>query len=589
MASLPEEKEAAILYSLRNNPSCPDINALVPGVDHGLSYFMVYCFYGCESIVAFCLNQRQVNILLVDSFGDSCLNAAIRKNELGIVRLLSMHPDFHRLLNLRNNEGDTPLIQACRRDRDGMIVEILVQTGNIWQVNHDGDSALMAAIFSRNTSERVISSLAAHPGFFLLLERTDPHGWTPLMHLIMIATGNFERVLSILAGHPSFPRILNQTDESGMTALMFACHVGEVGYVQILVQAGADLLRVDKFGYSALLYAIIYHEGVLSNLATHSDFSRLLELTDRGGWTALMHACFQGREGDVRFLMQAGANHLYVNQFGMSALTIAIEKNQQNIIRDLITRRTSQGQFAIHAACEVGDANTVQALLEMDIRQLEFRDNQGRTSLSVAASSGKAGAVLVLLENGASYGETDRFGVTPLGAALQNKERHVAQLIFDTFVGQVTEQDDPMALHSILNNLYRVHLPIDRDMGDLLSDMITHPFARALDANGNTPLHVACDLFGTHVDVLRLLVKRNPGALKIANKDGELPLHVLAASQPELMPIQFLMDAYFKAVYMNTLRQKCPVEIAKENGASDAVIFELDGRAGTPRAEWLIQ
>ena len=104
------------------------------------------------------------------------------------------------------------------------------------------------------------------------------------------------------------------------------------------------------------------------------------------------------------------------------------------------------------AACERGDANAVEALLERGTVDVNYRAEGGRTALYVACSRGKLDVVHVLLQNsgtrsGVTCWWTTRCVICSIDRSVQRLVRicsgvGVVRVVFFIFMVDVRYQDD---------------------------------------------------------------------------------------------------------------------------------------------------
>jgi hypothetical protein len=64
------------------------------------------------------------------------------------------------------------------------------------------------------------------------------------------------------------------------------------------------------------------------------------------------------------------------------------------------------------------------------------------------------------------------------------------------------------------------------------------------------PLHFASKRWKPNKELLKLLIRRNPGAAAVFNEYGFLPLHCACATTDDLEAVQMIYDAYPEAITM---------------------------------------
>lgn len=157
----------------------------------------------------------------------------------------------------------------------------------------------------------------------------------------------------------------------GITPLTEACLSGDLPIMKLLVEAGADVSRVDLLGRS---YLDVVVEG-------------------KGDWECAAHV---------------------------------IEKGGLDVMkRHVITEQT-----VVHKAAKRGDAKMMTFLSKLPGVRVDVADWCGRTPLFMAAQAGSAECVTVLLSNGADVVAKDRWGGTAFFDAVRNDRQGVVKLLF---------------------------------------------------------------------------------------------------------------------------------------------------------------
>jgi ankyrin repeat protein len=118
---------------------------------------------------------------------------------------------------------------------------------------------------------------------------------------------------------------VNQSDVNGNTALILAAWNNKFEVVKKLLDAGADPIKTDKYGRTAL-------ELALDNGNAAESVKLLLNRTDKNSNTALILAADKGNSTIVNMLLNAGANANIANKNGGTALilTVLIDKDDKS-------------------------------------------------------------------------------------------------------------------------------------------------------------------------------------------------------------------------------------------------------------------
>ena len=168
------------------------------------------------------------------------LMVAVQNRKEDIARLLIQKGAD---VNVTNNGGETPLINAAHR---GLypIVEMLLDAGaNVNQASNGGYTPLMASC-GRGHSE-VAKLLLANGA------NTEAHTTNNATALIDAVTANLETVTVLLDAHAN----VNVQCKDGTTALMIAINHDAHKIADALIRAGADLKLQDNKGRTAYDYA----------------------------------------------------------------------------------------------------------------------------------------------------------------------------------------------------------------------------------------------------------------------------------------------------------------------------------------------
>ncbi|CAI7624644.1 unnamed protein product, partial [Penicillium pancosmium] len=188
-------------------------------------------------------------------------------------------------------------------------------------------------------------------------------------------------------------------------------------------------------------------------------------------------------------------------------------------------------QYPLFAALANGNKDTVAALLNLSSSVLDgidiaegldfkkdFKGHKGRTPLSWAAQSGRAGLVRLLLQTRTDIHQIDKGGRTSLSRAVENGHESIANyLILKGADVNIPDRNGQLPLHQACWN---GHETIAR----LLIDNGSH--INACDEESQTPLHQAC--WNGHETIARLLLDKGAESLNNGDQDGHTPLHQAA-------------------------------------------------------------
>jgi uncharacterized protein len=161
------------------------------------------------------------------------------------------------------------------------------------------------------------------------------------------------------------PVLLNSKGRGGRTALMLASEGGHVAVVRWLLDQGAAMDEQDKLGRSALWSAcfsrrapvvkLLLERGADPTIASGLGTTPLMAAStknvlkivrwllacpsakatidrrDKEGQTALWQACYRGRRGVARALLEGGADFTIINNAGITPKAVAMENPPRGI------------------------------------------------------------------------------------------------------------------------------------------------------------------------------------------------------------------------------------------------------------------
>jgi len=408
--------------------------------------------------------------------------------------------DIQLLLQQRNNEGDTPLHIACRRDvPDSNTIRMLVQ---------------------------------ACPDAVLVLDR---HGDLPL-HLACKGGNASTDTLRYLVEH--HPVSLCSHDANDDTALHIVCkHTRNLRFdlVEFLVEQDVAVLDTPD-AEGALPIHVLCSRDFVARAAIEFVLLRNLRsllVTDDNGDLPLHIACRnEGMEAGIIFLL-VGAG------FGS----------------DCVQVRNSSGDLPLHVACRAGALiEIIRTLARQDLATLHISNNEGALPIHIVCGTGAhVEKIQYLVEQGGvgTLVARDRCGRLPVHCACQiGASMHALQYLVEQSGGaQILRHRDAsgaLPVHLLCASPQRVFLNavkfvvVETTGGG-------ETVLRARDGNGFMPLHLACQS-GQPLDVVEYLALSYPGAESARTPSGDLPvllsgksssldvIYALLKRKPEVVP-----------------------------------------------------
>jgi DNA-binding NtrC family response regulator/ankyrin repeat protein len=314
-------------------------------------------------------------------------------------------------VNVRNEFGDTALMEAAKHGHLDMVKLLLDRGADINAGNHLGRSALMcAASFGHAGIVAVLLDDGAH------INATDNHDDTALTQ----ASGQTDAVKVLLerGAHVNWRNLV------GTSALMRAAKYGHEKVLRLLIEHGADVNAQNVSGSTALMRASAEGHAIIAQELL--QLGAQIDLRDRDEGTALMRAAARGQLEVVQILLSAGADLHARNKHGVTPLCFAamfghvpvvktlMERLRFDPAKDFIALHTDEyGDSPLIVSARLGHLDVVQLLLDdlgSDLdssrtkllhQQLDHKNKKGDTALIEAARQGHYEITQFLLEKGA--------------------------------------------------------------------------------------------------------------------------------------------------------------------------------------------
>lgn len=159
------------------------------------------------------LLQVGADIEVSDSFGSNVLHVAARNSQVETMAVLLANPSTARILNSGNTKMQTPLY--------------------------------VASMIGSTDSARILLEHGADP------EIADKMGWTPFISALR--HGNIEIAQMLVEAHKVDPKHVSPEGNTGMHVLAFC---GQAKHIHTLISWGIDPLCQNKFGHTALHWAV---------------------------------------------------------------------------------------------------------------------------------------------------------------------------------------------------------------------------------------------------------------------------------------------------------------------------------------------
>jgi len=367
--------------------------------------------------------------------------------------------------------------------------------------------------------------------------------------------GDLDKVKLLLLGKCN-PDV---TDYDKRSCLNLAATTGNVHVVEALLDAGASINCVDRWGVTPLADAVreghnklatMLHERggelmydeesmakVLCKRARHGDLNGLEVLVQVGcsvnstgtdGRSCLHAAAVAGNRILTLRLIELGARMDVRDKYGVTPLALAVREAARTVALALVERGAElkyDKATAAHELCAMARTGDVEGirLLVIGGADVNAVDYDGRTCLHVAAFHGNLAVVQILFKLRKEQLEpspVDRWGGTPLSDALQENHLRVAELLFE-HKATLSCQDD----------LASLKLSTHARKGELeqMRALIKYGYSvKCKDYDSRTALHAAAGENNLHIVQL---VLREGADVNVTDWHGHTPLDEAVARE----------------------------------------------------------
>jgi ankyrin repeat protein len=464
----------------------------------------------------------KADIHAVDGRGRTPLHAAAEAQDLQLIKFfISLGADVHAL----DNQSRTPLIISTEK-RDTAAARALTQAGsNIHYTTPEGISPALIGIREDNDFlEAILTPESIH---------TRDSGGQTVLHLAA-EEGNVQAVNSILeAGNST-----GEKNNAGKTALDLALErtdsLQHAEAAERLILAGADSEKPLFSYFAPAVRSANYNIRITNGLAPLHYTARMgypgyvnflinkgadVNIKSPSGSSPLHEAARAGDIPIMEMLLAQGAEINAQDAKGNSVLHIAIppEANQEAL--DLLlfyganpNLKDEHGDSPLHVAITLNrDVEIIRTLLEAEA-DVSIHNIDGKTPLFLAVEADRNQYIPLLLEYHSDIFAMDNSGITPFERALHNPN------VLPSFITEETVLQNDNEGNTIL------HLAIKNYMGKETIGLILDKNARinARNKEGDTALHLA--VRQNNQEVGELLIKEGANIFD-PNTYGESPLY----------------------------------------------------------------
>ena len=233
---------------------------------------------------------------------------------------------------------------------------------------------------------------------------------------------------------------VNAPGRDGTPALHWIVRVDDLELARLLIRAGADAARADRYGVTPLYLACANGNAAMVRLLL--DAGANPNSSAPTGETALMIATAAGNLEAVKVLLDRGAAlDARDPEFQQTALMVAVRENHPAIVRYLVDERHAD----VNAKTRTGRTppwvlpNSVPGFGHgvgivrggLPERGSRYLIPGGLSPLLYAARDGRLESARILVAARADVNQADANGITPLLMAITNNHMDVARFVID--------------------------------------------------------------------------------------------------------------------------------------------------------------
>ena len=564
---------------------------------------------------------------LIDVHHDTILNTAARITlriphftirQFLLSRLPFPHPTIqYNRLHLNNEQRQHALLtELCLRYLNNPLIWEATSPGSpltwirgyaseLWQTHArrgwrgDLTELVVKLILGKSTLgwRKYIEEVCAPKAFI------EAPTWAPLAHAVRL---DLPHVLLSLIQQKGCQIDQFTADQILTTPLGYACQLGKISLVQILLDNGAQIsLGSGSRNSQAIHWAsgwgrasivrLLVSRGASANAKRSDEYTPLMGAAYYGhdevvywllyygadpssrsadGVTPLASAAAQGHAGVVKQLLRAGAACNVIALSGAPALNHACARGRLDVVNLLIDHpgvqldiTTDAGDTPLHAASMRNHVDIVQRLLEAgaDIHRC---DRKGYTALNFAVNNGNADLVRILLQNKAAHDTTEHDGWQPLAFACESGHLDVVQLLLEhgadpNYVKVIENKRSNSALALAARNGFVKIVQCLLDRGAVVG---------TYNSQVDSPMHNAAR--EGHYDIVKLLAERDVTSVSVKNLYGRSSMWI-AAVHGHHRVVQVLLQYDAASVRDEDECHRSPLRLAAEHGSHEILSLLL--------------
>ncbi len=497
-----KENAINVLLSHEANANAVDL--------YGMSALHCAVSGNCNSSILSTLIDKGVNINAVDNNGLTPIHLAAKIGNVAALRLLKQRGAD---LTIQDLNGKTPKDLAISDN----IHQFLISGADTFQetkgiVQSELNTNLFIAI-----SQQELAQVQDYLHLGANVNDINANGFSPIFTAIV--TNNCQILDILIRNNANINQI--RTASSFFSPLAYAIFLKKNEAVRLLINKGASVEKVDDYGISPLLAAIITNNmEALRLLLPKANLNALSK-----GMSPLHYAIKTGNIEAFSLLVSQGADIYTEDKNGATLLEVAMRIN--DAIAELLLQKLDSikkgNSTLLHLAVLNGDNSLLEQILTKKNNLVNVKDAEGTPLLSYAILKNNLYAVNLLLKTGADLSAVDNEQLTALHYAIRADNIETLQLLLNSGMNINMENKD--------GNL-PLYYAAKQNVSRIVDFLIQQGADELKNKKGLTTLHIA--VLENDVQTASLLISEGAD-VSITDNEGNSPLYYAIKKQDPAM------------------------------------------------------
>lgn len=487
-----------------------------------------------ETIISTLLSKKSTDVNIEDSDGETPIMIATRKENISVYRTLSNMKEIN--LNHLNKMGQN-LMHLASKINDTELQKEIINNDKIEINLKDKNQKTPLHYAIQNEKESFLKELISKNRTDINIKDCDNN--TPLM--ITIKTRK-ESYSLLLINHPKID--ICQRDSKNNNYLHIACEKENSGIVTSLISKGVDINAKNDDGNTPLHIAIMRNDS--KAVSCILKCGKVVSINERNekGFTPLHIAC---------------DNHSYRSD-GMIINQLLSYRGIDVNLQDF------KGRSPIIIAQENHNSSIVESLIKDGRTNLNVKDKEGRSLLSLSYSNSSIFSMLVHRTD-IDINTVDDSGYTPLHIAVARKDTDLVSYIVYSRRGSI-----PIDAKT-KSGLSFMHLAAKQKSILLMNTFSNMGLSyNVQDNKGRTPLMVLINEKSPIIKAWESLLNKRSLDINLQDEDGWAIIHYAAVSEKSnILPSLFRRRDI--NINLKTKKGETPMRLAMIHDNSKFVNF----------------